>query len=75
MVSHSTGGEVDVRGCYTAIAAAHMTGIDIQDLAARGGLVDFIKRCQVCVCVGDVCVQEMSVCTGDECVERMYSCT
>lgn len=43
----SAGGEVDVRGCYLALAVAHMLDLDIPALAARCGLVDYVRRCQV----------------------------
>ena len=42
------GGEVDVRGCYCALAACEMLRLDKGALAAAGGLVDYIRRCQVC---------------------------
>ena len=41
------GGEVDVRGCYCALAACEMLCLDKCALAAAGGLVDYIRRCQV----------------------------
>ena len=41
------GGEVDVRGCYTALAVAHILALDVPALAARSGLVDYVRRCQV----------------------------
>lgn len=41
------GGEVDVRGCYTAMAAAHMLCLDKADFARKAGMVDFVRRCQV----------------------------
>ncbi|KAK9804940.1 hypothetical protein WJX73_001089 [Symbiochloris irregularis] len=40
------GGEVDVRGCYTAMAIACMLGLDKQRLAERAGMADFLRRCQ-----------------------------
>ncbi|GMH43211.1 hypothetical protein BSKO_11133 [Bryopsis sp. KO-2023] len=40
------GGEVDVRGCYTAMATAHLLGLDKAEIAERCGMVAFIKRCQ-----------------------------
>ncbi|KAL6767596.1 hypothetical protein ACKKBF_B35885 [Auxenochlorella protothecoides x Auxenochlorella symbiontica] len=45
MVMHD-GGEVDVRGCYCALAACHMLNLDVQTLADCCGMVDFIRRCQ-----------------------------
>ena len=42
-----TGGEVDVRGCYTAVATAHMLGLDKVSLAKQAGMVEFVTRCQV----------------------------
>ncbi len=41
------GGEVDVRGCYTAMAAAHMLSLDKHALAAKASMVQYVKRCQV----------------------------
>ena len=40
------GGEVDCRGCYTAMATLHLLKIDPTTVVARSGMVDFIKRCQ-----------------------------
>ncbi|PRW59450.1 farnesyltransferase subunit beta [Chlorella sorokiniana] len=40
------GGEVDVRGCYCALAACEMLGLDKQAIADACGMVDFIRRCQ-----------------------------
>jgi len=40
------GGEVDVRGCYTALAVAHVLDLDVPGLAARSGAVDYVRRCQ-----------------------------
>eukprot|EP00891_Asterochloris_glomerata_P004559 jgi/Astpho2/4559/e_gw1.00067.409.1_t len=40
------GGEVDVRGCYCAMAAAHMLGLDKQALAAQAGMVQYLQACQ-----------------------------
>lgn len=37
-------GEVDVRGCYTAIAVAHVLHLDKQKIAKRSGMVQFIKQ-------------------------------
>lgn len=42
-----TGGEVDVRGCYTAMAVAHMLCLDKAALSRSAGMVDFVRRCQV----------------------------
>lgn len=41
------GGEVDIRGCYCAVAVCHMLGLDPEPLVQRCGMVDFIQRCQV----------------------------
>ena len=41
------GGEGDLRACYTAMAVAHMLNFDKEDLAARSGVADFVRRCQV----------------------------
>ena len=41
------GGEVDVRGCYCALAACEMLGLDKGAVAAACGMPDFIRRCQV----------------------------
>jgi protein farnesyltransferase subunit beta len=38
------GGETDVRGCYTALAVAHLCGID--DSYLRDGVPGFVSRCQ-----------------------------
>jgi protein farnesyltransferase subunit beta len=38
------GGEVDVRGCYTALAVAHLCGID--DSFLTDGVPGFVSRCQ-----------------------------
>ena len=38
------GGETDTRGCYTALAVAHLTGLTDPALAA--GLPGFVTRCQ-----------------------------
>lgn len=40
------GGEVDVRGCYTAMAIAHMVGLDTVALAAEADLASFVRACQ-----------------------------
>ena len=42
-----TGGEVDVRGCYTAMATAHMLNVDKRALAELADMVTYVKRCQV----------------------------
>jgi len=39
----SEDGEVDVRGCYTAIAVAHVMGLDKQRIADCSGMIKFIK--------------------------------
>ncbi len=41
------GGEIDVRGSYTAMAAAHMLNLDKVALAEKAGMVQYVKRCQV----------------------------
>lgn len=41
------GGEVDVRGCYTAMAAAHLAGLDAAALAQHASLAAFVTACQV----------------------------
>ena len=38
---------MDVRGCYTAMATAHMLGLDKHALAEKAGMVQYVKRCQV----------------------------
>lgn len=43
------GGEVDVRGCYCALAACEMLCLDKAAVAAACGMTDFIRRCQVCL--------------------------
>ena len=43
----SAGGEVDVRGCYCALAACEMLGLDKGAVAAACNMPDFIRRCQV----------------------------
>ncbi|GAB4823274.1 hypothetical protein N2152v2_010320 [Parachlorella kessleri] len=40
------GGEVDVRGCYCALAVCHMLQLDMQALAEACAMVDYIKACQ-----------------------------
>jgi len=35
-----------VRGCYTALAVAHVLDLDVPGLAARSGAVDYVRRCQ-----------------------------
>lgn len=36
-----------MRGCYLALAVAHMLDLDVPALEARCGLVDYVRRCQV----------------------------
>ena len=43
----SAGGEVDLRGCYTALAIAHMLCLDTQLLAHHCALPHFLQQCQV----------------------------
>ncbi|KAL4432008.1 hypothetical protein ABPG77_000275 [Micractinium sp. CCAP 211/92] len=40
------GGEVDVRGCYCALAACHMLCLDKQAVAEACDMVGYIRRCQ-----------------------------
>ncbi|CAG9467296.1 unnamed protein product [Pedinophyceae sp. YPF-701] len=40
------GGEVDIRGSYTAVASAYMVGLDVAELDRRAGIVDYVRRCQ-----------------------------
>ena len=42
----AAGGEVDLRGCYTALAIAHMLRLDVACLAKRCGLPAFLRSCQ-----------------------------
>jgi prenyltransferase beta subunit len=44
------GGESDVRSCYTAMAVATGLCLDAKALAAKAGMVDYIRRCQVRCC-------------------------
>eukprot|EP00775_Hariotina_reticulata_P002241 gene2241-2553_t len=39
-------GESDVRSCYTALAVASNLCLDTAALAAKSGVVDYIRRCQ-----------------------------
>lgn len=39
-------GEVDIRGCYTAMATARMLGLDTARLVEKSGMLDYIKKCQ-----------------------------
>ena len=41
------GGEIDVRGCYCALAACEMLGLDKEAVGRACDMVPFIKRCQV----------------------------
>lgn len=41
------GGESDVRSCYTAMAVATGLSLDAKALAAKAGMADYIRRCQV----------------------------
>ena len=36
-----------MRGCYTAMATAHMLSLDKFALAEQAGMVQYVKRCQV----------------------------
>jgi len=40
------GGEVDTRGCYTALASADLAGLDAPGLASRAGILPFLAACQ-----------------------------
>ncbi|KAK9811446.1 hypothetical protein WJX72_004003 [[Myrmecia] bisecta] len=40
------GGEVDVRGCYTALAVAYMLQLDVARLVNASGMVEYVRRCQ-----------------------------
>eukprot|EP00884_Botryococcus_braunii_P010891 jgi/Botrbrau1/19803/Bobra.0124s0049.3 len=40
------GGEIDVRGCYTSMAVAHILGLDKDTLAERAGMLAYIRQCQ-----------------------------
>jgi prenyltransferase beta subunit len=42
-----TDGEIDIRGCYCAMATAHMLGLDAPALACEASMVDFVRSCQV----------------------------
>ena len=46
-VESCAGGEVDVRGCYTALVIAHMLQLDAPALAKSADAVGFIRQCQV----------------------------
>ncbi|EFN50919.1 hypothetical protein CHLNCDRAFT_28585 [Chlorella variabilis] len=46
MTMHEAGGEVDVRGCYCALAACEMLLLDKSAVADACGMVDYICRCQ-----------------------------
>ena len=37
---------MDARACYTAMASAHMLGLDAPGLAREAGMADFLRRCQ-----------------------------
>ncbi len=40
------GGEVDCRGCYTAVATLHMLNMDKAAVLQLSGMAEFIGRCQ-----------------------------
>eukprot|EP00873_Tetraselmis_striata_P018221 jgi/Tetstr1/438485/TSEL_027040.t1 len=40
------GGEVDVRGCFTALATAHMLGLDVQELGRLSSTPEYVQACQ-----------------------------
>lgn len=44
------GGEGDLRACYIALAIAHMLHLDKEELVARSGVAEYVKRCQVGCC-------------------------
>jgi prenyltransferase beta subunit len=45
--SHShAGGEVDCRGCYTAVATLHMLNLDKAAVLQLSSMAEFIGRCQ-----------------------------
>lgn len=39
-------GEVDVRGCYCAMATAHMLDLDAKALAQAASMVEYVRSCQ-----------------------------
>lgn len=39
-------GEVDVRGCYCAMATAHMLELDAKALAQAASMVEYVRSCQ-----------------------------
>ena len=48
----NVGGEVDCRGCYTAMATLHLLKMDPYNVIEQAGMVDFIRRCQACTSPG-----------------------
>lgn len=40
------GGEVDVRGCYCALASCHMLGMDVKQVAEACSLGQYVRACQ-----------------------------
>uniref|UniRef100_A0A061SE94 Protein farnesyltransferase subunit beta n=1 Tax=Tetraselmis sp. GSL018 TaxID=582737 RepID=A0A061SE94_9CHLO len=40
------GGEVDVRGCFTALAVAHILGLDVNRLGELADAAGYVQRCQ-----------------------------
>lgn len=45
-----------MRSCYTAMAVATALCLDTRALAAKAGMADYIRRCQVrCLVIGAAC--------------------
>lgn len=40
------GGEIDMRGCYTALAVCHVLGLDKFTIAQKSNIIHYIKSCQ-----------------------------
>lgn len=38
---------MDVRGCFTALATAHMLGLDVQELGRLSSTPEYVQACQV----------------------------
>lgn len=62
------GGEVDIRGCYCALAACHMLCLDKRKLAEACSLAHYVSSCQVIVSFSIVCVVSS---TGDPFIKRL----
>eukprot|EP00951_Prasinocladus_malaysianus_P026249 scaffold232482_cov19-Prasinocladus_malaysianus.AAC.1 len=43
----AAGGEADVRGCFTALATAHILGLNVEELGNLSNAADFVRRCQL----------------------------